>query len=449
MLNPGRPYFYLLLCIVILYVRPQEYVPALLEAPIVPLTMVGAALFWLIAQPRSFEASQHGLLLWLFFAMVWSVLMVGYFMGAWLAFTSFLPTLLLFYMTATSVDSIKRLREMGIVLVAVSVVIAYHGMGQVADEQGVGWTGVQTIEGRITYLGFLNDPNDLAMAFLMSLPFAFYLARLSSSFLMRLAWYAAAGAILYGIYLCNSRGSMLGIAAMLFVYGVRRYGLLRSVVVVPLLLIPLILVAPSRISEMSADEDSAAGRWDAWYEGFEMFRSYPLFGVGKGMFVEHTRLTAHNSFVLAIAELGLFGYFFWLSILAVSALMLYRILRSPEPPAPVPAPAGVGRSRYEVRLPPAPPTEPPPKWADLQLAALTLACSLAGSLVAAFFLSRSYVLILYLLIALIVAVYQLVRRHWPGFAPVRATDMLGRLVVLELASIVFLFLLTRVLLSLA
>ncbi|HRI19168.1 MAG TPA: hypothetical protein PL196_11645, partial [Burkholderiaceae bacterium] len=162
-----------------------------------------------------------------------------------------------------------------------------------------------------------------------------------------------------------------------------------------------------------------------------------------------TRLTAHNSFVLAIAELGLFGYFFWLSILAVSALMLYRILRSTEPAAPTSVPAGTGHSLYEVRRPPPAPAEPPPKWADLQLAALTLACSLAGSLVAAFFLSRSYVLILYLLIALIVAVYQMVRRHWPGFAPVRAVDMLGRLVMLELASIVFLFLLTRVLLSLA
>ena len=449
MLNPGRPYFYLLLCIVILYVRPQEYVPQLLEAPVVPLAMVAAAIFWLAGQERSFEASQHRLVIGLLFAMALSVLMAGWLTGAWLVFTGFLPTLLLFYMAATSVDSIRRFREMGIVLTAVSVLIAYHGMLQAADEAGIGWTGVQTIEGRITYLGFLNDPNDLAMAFLMSLPFAIYLAGRSSSLVMRGIYLGAAGVILYGIYLCNSRGSMLGIAAMLFVYGVRHHGLLRSMVVVPLLLGPLVLLAPSRISEMSADEASAAGRWDAWYEGFEMFRSHPLFGVGKGLFVEHTTLTAHNSFVLAIAELGLFGYFFWLSNLAVSGLMLYRILRSAEPPSPVPVPADIGSLPHPVGLPSAPPIAPPPKWAEVQGAAGTLAYAFVGSLVAAFFLSRSYVLILYLLIALIVAVYQMARRHWPAFAPVRAMDMLGRLLAFELASIVFLWLVTRVLLALS
>ena len=161
MFNPARPYFYLLAYIAIVYLRPQEYVPALLESPLVPVSLLIAAVFWLFAQPRNFEAPQHALLVGLLFAIFLSVLMTGWLTGAANAFMDFLPTMLLFYMVATSVDSLKRFREMAIVLTILSVVMASHGIDQAASETGIGWTGAKTIEGRITYLGFLSDPNDL------------------------------------------------------------------------------------------------------------------------------------------------------------------------------------------------------------------------------------------------------------------------------------------------
>jgi len=120
MFNPARPYFYLLAYIAIVYLRPQEYVPALLESPLVPVSLLIAAVFWLFAQPRNFEAPQHALLVGLLFAIFLSVLMTGWLTGAANAFMDFLPTMLLFYMVATSVDSLKRFREMAIVLTILS-----------------------------------------------------------------------------------------------------------------------------------------------------------------------------------------------------------------------------------------------------------------------------------------------------------------------------------------
>jgi len=67
------------------------------------------------------------------------------------------------------------------------------------------------------------------------------------------------------------------------------------------------MFGPSRIAELSAHEGSAYGRIEAWYEGFQMLKSYPLFGVGSGMFTDYHIRTAHNSFVLIFAELGLLG----------------------------------------------------------------------------------------------------------------------------------------------
>ena len=60
-------------------------------------------------------------------------------------------------------------------------------------------------------------------------------------------------------------------------------------------------------------DESNAGRLDAWSAGLGMFRQQPFFGVGYNMFTDHNEITAHNSFVLCFAELGLFGYFIWLA----------------------------------------------------------------------------------------------------------------------------------------
>jgi putative inorganic carbon (hco3(-)) transporter len=486
-----RPYFYLLIYIVVLYIRPQEYIDFFLGKPVVPISLLTATLLWMVAQKKQFDAPQHGLMIGLTACIFLSVLFTGWLTGALNALTDFLPTLLLFYIVATSTTSLKRLQGLSIVMTAVCVVIAFHGMGQIEDEFGVGWTGAEMIEERITYLGFLNDPNDLSMAFLMVLPLALYVAQVGSFLLLRLAAYASMGVILYGVFLCNSRGSLLGIAAMLFAYAVRRFGWLRSVIVAPMLLVPLLLLAPSRIGEMAADEESAAGRWDAWFEGFEMLRSRPLFGVGKGLFTDHNGLTAHNSFVLSFAETGLVGYFFWFSILVLSVLMLVRLMAAIEPGSlpvgnyvapeasavpwqPDAAPGlanhlnqSVTAARESESTPETAPelplstaaevdsnvlttaVEEKLKWEDMQIAARMLTYSLIGTMVAAFFLSRSYVVFLYLLFGLIIGIFQMARVRWPEIAPVRLGDMVGRILLMMLGSIVFLWCLTRLLLSLS
>lgn len=507
-----RPYFYLLIYIVVLYIRPQEYVDFLLGKPVVPVSLMTAALLWLVAQKKQFDAPQHGLMVGLTVCIFISVLLTGWLTGALNALTDFLPTLLLFYIVATSTTTLKRLQGLSIVMTAVCVVIAWHGMGQVQDEFGVGYTGAEMIDDRITYLGFLNDPNDLSMAFLMVLPLTLYVAQVGRFWLLRMAAYASMGVILYGVFLCNSRGSLLGIAAMLFAYAVRRFGLLRSVIVAPLLLVPLLVLAPSRIGEMAADEESAAGRWDAWFEGFDMLRSRPLFGVGKGLFADHNALTAHNSFVLSFAETGLVGYFFWFSILVLTAWMLVRLMVPLEPgslpignfdssgtatsthahanalpwkpdaepgqanhldqldaarshvaalaPTPAHTPGPTPKPACTLALPPQPgadvdtnvlavATEEKISWQDMQIAARMLTYSLIGTMTAAFFLSRSYVVFLYVLFGVIVGMFQMARVRWPDIAPVRLSDTVGRILLMMVGSIVFIWLLTRLLLSLS
>ncbi|MES2098559.1 MAG: O-antigen ligase family protein [Pseudomonadota bacterium] len=425
MLNPTQPYFYLLAYLAVLYIRPHEFVPFFMGWPVLPILLMLAFLFWLMRQPKNFEAPQFRLMPVLTLAMMLSLVFTGWIGGGLAVLSEFAPVVMLFYMVATSTDSLQRVRQIFLVLSVSVTVLSWHGIDQI--EKGIGWTGAELSQGsRITYLGFLNDPNDLAMALVMILPMILHLGH-GAGRIVRWITYAAAGAVAYAVYLTNSRGSVLAMGAMVFLYGILRYGVLKSVLVIPVLLIPLIAFGPSRMAEMSADEDSAEGRIEAWYEGVQLLIMRPLFGVGKGQFADYHGLTAHNSFVLAFAELGLVGYFVWLSNIVISWLMLQRIVRS------------------EALVDASP--EALSQWEETRGAARTLWYGYVAGLVSAFFLSRSYVVILYLHIALIVAVFQMARAQRPDLPPIGWLERWGQMLALTLGSVVGLWLLTRVLLS--
>jgi hypothetical protein len=278
------------------------------------------------------------------------------------------------------------------------------------------------------------------MAFLMAFPMVLYLVR-HSGWIMRLFWSGTAFAILYAIKLANSRGAVLSLAMMTFQYGIFRFGLWRSLLLAPIGLLPIVLFGPSRMNEMSAEEESAEGRIDAWYEGFDMLIHHPLFGVGKGQFTDYNYLTAHNSYVLALAELGLIGFFVWLSNIVLTGLMARKVQAAgagaPTSYAPSPEPGGKPRDKGADEL---------ETWPNVWECSRTLWYGYLGGLVAMYFLSRSYVTILYVHMALIVAMYQLARTYRPDIEVVSFADRWGRLLMLSLGSAFGLWVITIILL---
>jgi len=85
-------------------------------------------------------------------------------------------------------------------------------------------------------------------------------------------------------------------------------------------------------------------------------------------------------------------------------------------------------------------------WADERAIAMTLLLSLSGCLGAAFFLSRSYAIVLYLLAALVVAAYTNARRRFPSLPGVDlGRDSLG-LATGAAVAVVVLYVVVRILL---
>jgi len=389
---------YLMLTII----RPQDYMPGLVGVPILPVVLILAFAQWLGSVGKNLSAPQFMILPIFLLVMLLSDAANDWLGGALEQLEKFGPTVIAFFVLATAVStSRKRVVITFAVFTLCAMVLALHGVDQFNN--GVGWTGMGLSEDRrIQYVGIFNDPNDLGLLFVTTLPMALYLSA-RGGFLGRVFWFAGAALLLYGIYLTNSRGAFLAVMVIAAVYLWRKRGLLTSLALSGVGMMGLLLI-PTRAQDISVDEDSAFGRIDAWYEGLHMFLSHPLLGVGAGNFTDYNDLTAHNSFVLVIAETGLLGYVLWLAFVGYSFLMMLRVLR------------------YQVEVP-AQATVPVEKADDASLGvdwererniALTLLLALCGMFAAAFFLSRSYTVVMYLLIAIVVGDFVRVRASVPG-----------------------------------
>jgi putative inorganic carbon (hco3(-)) transporter len=421
-------FYFTLLYVGLVYVRPQEFVLALRDVPVLPIVLIGSSILWLTKRDKNFEASQHRLLPLLLFIMALSVAANGWLGGALETVTAFLPTLVLFYLISTTTDTIAKHRLFMKTLAIITTVLALHGIDQV--QTGIGWSSARVTDGnRITYLGIFNDPNDLALAFLIVLPMLGYCLSEAKLLIGKAIWLMAIAINLYALFLTNSRGGMLGAIALFIIYFYSRFGLIRSLGVAAIGLFALALL-PSRLSTLDASEESAAGRIDAWYEGIRMLIHHPLIGVGKGNFTDHHDLTAHNSIVLVFAELGLVGYFIWLAFVGLSAWMVYKMAKTGAEQMGSVAAAGTD------------------DWPEYAKVSRTYFYSLLGFLIPAFFLSRSYNILLFMLCALCAALYQNVRRQWPAFSPITFGQIAGKTVVFEVGSIVLMYFLIKMLLLL-
>ncbi|MBN1883929.1 MAG: O-antigen ligase family protein [Candidatus Krumholzibacteriota bacterium] len=369
-----KPFWGLLAYLAMVYLRPQEFVPALQGMPImlaISLLVLGVFILHTIIQRRpftGFRLRQSVFMLVFFIIIPLSQLQRFYLFGAKEAFSSFLPVFILFFMIIALVGSFDQLRTVFTMLFVMTLMLAVNGIFQYYN--GTDIAGQTPIEGnRIRWIGIFADPNDLGLALLTFTPFALVkMTRPAISAVWRLAWAPAFVVLVYALYLTNSRGTALGLIVVFVVFLVRRLGAWKGLLIGLLVAAAMFAAGPSRLADVSPEEASASGRIDAWATGLNLFFWRPILGIGYNSFTEYHHLTAHNSVVLCMAELGLAGLFVWLLMIFTSFDEMRSLLRR--------APG----TRYGV-------------YAEAML------LSIAGFFAAAFFLSRTYNSVLYVVIA--------------------------------------------------
>lgn len=245
---------------------------------------------------------------------------------------------------------------------------------------------------RLHAIGTLENSNDIAAVMVIGIPFA--LRRLSMSRRMPLVWIESCfflALTLFALYLAQSRGAVLALAAA----GIG-WWLLQSKNKWKVILIGGLIVATAApfanqvLRRESEDlDESGSSRLTYWKAGIKMVLHNPAFGVGFGRYpkeyqanagggeqFEFGERTAHSTWILALAETGVPGFIFFLAFVMSVIRMGKRNMRE-EP--------------------------------DLFVA-------LIAYLIAISFLSHTYLIYPYILMAFVVAGYRIQFRSEKGWA---------------------------------
>jgi O-antigen ligase len=292
----------------------------------------------------------------------------------------------------------------------------------------IGLLGTTSVGGgRVRYRGVLQDPNELSLAGGIGLPLAFALGSAQKRTKARTALALLTFAlVLFCAVLTGSRGGQLVFLTVLGAYFFRRFGV-KGLLLGAVLSAPLLLLGGSNGEEASS---STLERLDCWAASLSIWRSHPLLGVGLGQFGEYNYMTAHNSYLLALAELGLPGMLLFSIIVYLSAKIPFTVLREVNPPESAKERDG----EVSIELAGAAIARP---WAMALLAAF------AGLAVGIFFLSFTYHYVLWIYIGLSAALYSAVRAHYPPFRVRFGLRDLALVVTADIAVVAFVYVYTR------
>ena len=413
----------------LLFFRPMEWVPGMIGWPILDYVAAATILATIVELPRAqwrFKRSpQNWLVLLFFIACLMSHVRHTYLEAFIDTFEKFGKIVLLYFLISINVNTIRRLNSLITMMTVGCLFMAIHGILQY--HTGTGFGGQLPLyvayrdETRVIAYGFFNDPNDLALMLVTIMPFVISAIHRHRVFIFRRTLNLVfLGAMTYCIFRTNSRGGWLAFGAMLAAYFCITFAKKKlGIVVGTLAIIMIFIVAPARMQTASTQESSARSRLVAWADGNRMLKANPIFGVGKERFTEHSEgaMVAHNSFVHCYAELGLFGYFFWLGLLMASLKDAWSI----------------GKTKSLD-----------PGQQELSRLARVSISALLGYMAAAFFLSRTYIPPLYILFAVFAAIRSIQDRD---FGPIEGKFVKKDLRLVAAAvpiSIIGLYILIRV-----
>jgi O-antigen ligase len=399
-----------LIYLVFTLLSPGDMIPEIAPLrPMLVLTLMGLLLsaVSLLQRPAMLRTWQSLFLFGLFAMICVSRAVNGWVGGALAAFSDFAVHVVTFLLILLSCNSIRKVR---IVMVALScVAIYYAARGVMAVDFGIE-TEKYATEDRTAFdpqtgellpgflrtrgLGYLNDPNDLCQLYLVSIAFLWTFFRPRQPLFNLAAIYLPTLFLLYGFYQTGSRGGLVGLfvlfAAMLY----RRLGTWSLFLSGGASALLLLVLGFGGSRSLSVSSGTGGSRLELWSNALSVFRDNPIFGIGFEGILDYMEeyLTVHNSWLLALAELGVTGAFFWMALLTVSVLELRQL------------------SAVKTT-----------QWVQAQTVKVGqgMLAALLAWMGSAWFLSRTYTISLYMLLALIAVVWVQGQDEIPELKPAR------------------------------
>jgi O-antigen ligase len=275
--------------------RPEEWIFFLRPIPVAKITAGGAIVALWSGNARlrlkDLPREAHYLLamiIVLLFSAVLSPIWRGGAVLEWIVFSKIFVVYVLIYMLVTDM---KKLRQVIFVQAASMVVVTTLSILKGSSRP--------RLEGVIG--GVFSNPNDLAFAIVLSLPFCLAFLVTAKNLLVKCAWIAGMLVMLSALFLTASRAGFIDLlisgAVCLWHFGIRgrRYSLIAVTLVLSTLLLATAgkkLVTRFEAISEGTKGDSAYGSYEARRElmvkALQGLEHYPLLGMGPGNFVSYS-----------------------------------------------------------------------------------------------------------------------------------------------------------------
>lgn len=386
-------FFFALFFMVLVFWRPQEWLaPVLYGIPILYGVVAMSSLTFLAEYSTNRITLPKGpfvfLVIGFFVAALTSFVVQAYWDGLVWTFEDLWKLTFFAILLYCVTDRPSRLRAIAIVFVVMTSIMAVHALMQ--QKLGYGFAFQYPMLqlrpesdeyiARSLFFGIFEDPNDLAQILATAIPFAFAMTKRQSVLSFSLG-VGVTALLVSGILATYSRGGQIALVVV---------GCVLVILLLPrkwmLFVLFLLAVGALAVCPFSGPylDSSGSDRVSFWGEANLIFKTRPVFGVGYRMindFISDDR-AIHNAFVLCYSELGLFGYWFWFTIILSGII-------------------GSWHTRVVLRLSSSEDGQYVARFAGLAIAAT------CGFLASGYFLTRAYVYPLVFLFVVLAAVPQI------------------------------------------
>jgi hypothetical protein len=256
----------------------------------------------------------------------------------------FVKVMVYYFLLVTLVDSPRRYRGLlytvclsGTVMVTACVIdyVGFHDFEFVSPLRDL---GEEMAEGRdhvfiwrMRGIGLFQDPNDISLVIVVMGVLCAYFMLDERQSVLRFWWLIPLAILVAGLIYTRSRGGLLAGGAAGLTFLAFRYG--RTVAILCAICGALALPAVAgRQVDINFDEGTGRDRLMIWRDGLELLKSKSaVFGIGHLTFWDEFGIVAHNSFVHAYVELGLFGGTLFFGCFYLTGLGLYRLRQMRDP----------------------------------------------------------------------------------------------------------------------
>ncbi len=184
----------------------------------------------------------------------------------------------------------------------------------------------------LTLFGHQIDPNNAASIALPAFAIGLYYFSRDRSLLFKCIYGAIGAVAAYVVLMTGSRGGMLALiftafVAILFSNDLKVYqkAVITGALVIAVSLVLGLLPEDTYARLFKDDYADGSGRTDLWAAVWNGFLTSPIFGVGWGTALSLTGgMATHNTFLSMLAELGLFGMFFFVAPILYVAAISFR-----------------------------------------------------------------------------------------------------------------------------